>query len=201
MKRGQIPKPEVFEKTTVFFCDIVSFTNIASDSTAHQIIEFLNDLYNLFDDRLEGYDVYKVETIGDAYMVASGVPVSNGTNHAIEVAKMSLDLLAKVLTFEIQHKPGFRLKLRMGMHSGSVVGGVVGTKIPHYSIFGDTVEIAGLMESTGQPMQIQMTESTTSILEQTGGFMYTPRGVVDLPRVGDYSTYWLVGRKEEEVVT
>ena len=201
MKRGQIPKPEVFEKTTVFFCDIVSFTNIASDSTAHQIIEFLNDLYNLFDDRLEGYDVYKVETIGDAYMVASGVPVSNGTHHAIEVAKMSLDLLAKVLTFEIQHKPGFRLKLRMGMHSGSVFGGVVGTKIPHYSIFGDTVEIAGLMESTGQPMQIQMTESTTSILEQTGGFMYTPRGFVHLPRVGEYSTYWLVGRKEEEVVT
>lgn len=96
----------------------------------------------------------KVETIGDAYMVASGVPVPNGNLHAMEVSMMSLDLLAKILTFEIQvilskykldsicndsrvqHKPGSRLKLRMGMHSGRVVGGVVGTKIPHYSVFG-----------------------------------------------------------------
>ena len=105
-----------------------------------------------------------METIGDAYMVASGVPVPNGNQHAMEVSMMSLDLLAKILTFEIQvvcsafhhahvcmgqeylmdnfdgriaqHKPGSRLKLRMGMHSGRVVGGVVGTKIPHYSVFG-----------------------------------------------------------------
>ena len=66
-----------------------------------------------------------METIGDAYMIASGVPVSNGTKHAVEIALVSLNLLAKVLTFEINHKPGYRLKLRMGIHSGSVVGGVV----------------------------------------------------------------------------
>ena len=198
MKKGQIPKPEVFDNTTIFFCDIVSFTSIASESTAHQIIEFLNDLYNLFDDRIDNYDVYKVETIGDAYMVASGIPVSNGTHHAVEISKMSLDLLAKVLTFEIKHKPGFRLKLRMGMHSGRVVGGVVGTKIPHYSIFGDTVEIAGLMESTGEPMKIQMSEVTMEILEQTGGFTYNLRGSIHLPAVGDFVTFWLVGRKEGE---
>ena len=197
MKRGKIPKPEVFDNTTIFFCDIVSFTSIASESTAHQIIEFLNDLYNLFDDRIDNYDVYKVETIGDAYKVASGIPVSNGTNHAVEIGKMSLDLLAKVLPFEIKHKPGFRLKLRMGMHSGRVVGGVVGTKIPHYSIFGDTVEIAGLMESTGQPMKIQMSKVTMEILDQTGGFTFALRGLVDMPTVGDFVTYWLVGRERE----
>merc|ERR1712062_586697 len=85
-------------------------------------------------------------------------PVSNGSQHAVEISRMSLDLLAKIVTFEIKHKPGFRLKLRMGMHSGKVVGGVVGSKIPHYSVFGDTVEIAGLMESTGLPMKIQMSQ-------------------------------------------
>merc|ERR1711892_181889 len=199
MKKGQIPKPEVFDNTTIFFCDIVSFTNIASESTAHQIIEFLNDLYILFDDRLDNFDVYKVETIGDAYMIASGIPVSNGTNHAVEIGLVSLDLLAKVLTFEIKHKPGFRLKLRMGIHSGQVVGGIVGKKIPHYSIFGETVEIAGLMESTGQPMKIQMSEATKEILDQTGGFTHTPRGSVHLPTVGNFQTHWLIGRKEEEV--
>ena len=76
----------------------------------------------------------KVETIGDAYMVASGIPIPNGQHHAVELSKMALDLLAKVLTFEIKHKPNHRLKLRMGMHSGQVVGGVVGSKIPHYSV-------------------------------------------------------------------
>ena len=198
MKKGQIPKPEVFDNTTIFFCDIVSFTNIASESTAHQIIEFLNDLYILFDDRLDNFDVYKVETIGDAYMIASGIPVSNGTNHAVEIGLVSLDLLAKVLTFEIKHKPGFRLKLRMGIHSGQVVGGIVGKKIPHYSIFGETVEIAGLMESTGQPMKIQMSEATKDILDKTGGFTHTPRGTVHLPTVGNFQTHWLIGRKETE---
>ena len=155
-----MPKPQVFETASIFFCDIVSFTTICSDSTAHQIIEFLNDLYHMFDDRIDNFDVYKVlticfltryifkkikilfmhmydkiETIGDAYMVASGIPIPNGQHHAVELSKMALDLLAKVLTFEIKHKPNHRLKLRMGMHSGQVVGGVVGSKIPHYSVW------------------------------------------------------------------
>ncbi|XP_023333523.1 uncharacterized protein LOC111705255 isoform X2 [Eurytemora carolleeae] len=196
MKRGQVPRPVQFQSTTVFFCDIVSFTKIAGESTAHQIIEFLNDLYNLFDERIDNYDVYKVETIGDAYMVASGVPVPNGDQHVSEIAKMSLDLLGKTLTFEIQHKPGYRLKIRIGMHTGSVVGGVVGTKIPHYSIFGDTVELAGLMESSGLPMKIQMSDASAKVLEEIGGFNVISRGIVHLPKVGEQQTYWLIGRKD-----
>ena len=121
MKRGLVPRPEVFDNTTVFFCDIVSFTTIASESTASQIIDFLNDLYSLFDNRIDNYDVYKVETIGDAYMVASGVPVSNGNQHATEISRMSLDLLARILTFEIKHKPGFRLKLVQYYHPESKI--------------------------------------------------------------------------------
>jgi len=69
-------------------------------------------------------------------------------------------------------------------------------QIPHYSIFGDTVEIASLMESTGQAMKIQLSQSTTTILEETGGFTITPRGVVTLGDIGEYHTFWLVGRKE-----
>ena len=85
LKKGQMPKPQVFDSASIFFCDIVSFTSICSDSTAHQIIEFLNDLYQMFDDRIDQYDVYKVETIGDAYMVASGVPHPNGEQHVVEI--------------------------------------------------------------------------------------------------------------------
>ena len=113
-------KPQVFDSASIFFCDIVSFTSICSVSTAHQIIDFLNDLWQMFDVMIDDYDVYKVETIGDAYMVASGVPNPNGTQHAVEISNMALNLLAKVNTFEIKHKPNMKLQLRMGIHCGQV---------------------------------------------------------------------------------
>lgn len=192
MKRGKVPEPESFPSVSIFLCDIVGFTNLASESTAHQIVDLLNTLYNLFDMRIENYDVYKVETIGDAYMVASGVPEHND-HHACEIAKMALDILAKVVTFEVQHKPGYRIRLRLGIHSGSCVAGVVGTKIPHYSVFGETVEIAGLMESTGEPMKIQMTEVTKELLVRNGTFNYIERENVP-EKLGSMRTFWLIGR-------
>ena len=156
-------------------------------------MEFLNTLYNLFDVRLENYDVYKVETIGDAYFVASGVPECND-HHASEISKMALDLLAKVVTFEVQHKPGYRLKLRMGIHTGPCVAGVVGTKIPHYSVFGETVEIAGLMESSGEAMKIQITEQTRDFLIKDGSFNFIERTGTLPEKLGNLRTFWLIGR-------
>ena len=100
MKKGEIPQPETFESVSVFLCDIVGFTTLSSESTAHQIVDMLNLLYNMFDAKIDNWDVYKVETIGDAYMVASGVPDRN-EHHAAEVSKMALDLLAKVIDYYI----------------------------------------------------------------------------------------------------
>ena len=120
LKKGEKMKPQVFDSASIFFCDIVSFTSICSVSTAHQIIDFLNDLWQMFDVMIDDYDVYKVETIGDAYMVASGVPNPNGTQHAVEISRMALNLLGKVITFEIKHKPNMKLQLRMGIHCGQV---------------------------------------------------------------------------------
>ena len=95
-----------------------------------------------------------METIGDAYMVVSGLPVRNGNAHAREIARMSLRLLQAVATFRMRHRPNDQLKLRIGLHSGPCVAGVVGLKMPRYCLFGDTVNTASRMESNGLRKQL-----------------------------------------------
>ena len=114
-----------------------------------QVVTLLNDLYTCFDTAIEKFDAYKVETIGDAYMVASGVPVRNGNRHAGEIAMLALELLSEIRTFRIRHLADKQLQLRLGVHSGPVVAGVVGVKMPRYCLFGDTVNTASRMESSG----------------------------------------------------
>lgn len=165
---GELVQPEQFEGVTIYFSDIVGFTALCANSTPMQVVDFLNDLYSTFDRIIGFYDVYKVilqakqganvtfkllqqvETIGDAYMVVSGLPERNGNDHAKEIALMSLAILDAINSFSIQHTPDYQLKLRIGIHSGPVCAGVVGVKMPHYCLFGDTVNTASRMESSGQ---------------------------------------------------
>ena len=93
--------------------------------------------------------IVQVETIGDAYMVVSGLPVRNGNLNAKEIARMSLALLNAVMSFKIRHRPDEQLKLRIGIHTGPCVAGIVGLKMPRYCLFGDTVNTASRMESNG----------------------------------------------------
>jgi class 3 adenylate cyclase len=97
-----------------------------------EVVDLLNDLYTMFDSILEDFDCYKVETIGDAYMVVSGLPIENGIQHASEIATMALTLLHACGKFKIRHMPGVPLRLRIGLHSGACVAGVVGLKMPRY---------------------------------------------------------------------
>ncbi|XP_056143733.1 guanylyl cyclase C [Lampris incognitus] len=187
-------EPELFEEVTVYFSDIVGFTTLCHYSTPMEVVDMLNDIYKNFDSILDHHDVYKVETIGDAYMVASGLPKRNGNRHAVDIAHMALDILAFVGNFQLQHLPGIPLWIRIGVHSGPCAAGVVGNKMPRYCLFGDTVNTASRMESTGLPLRIHVSQSTINILQRTDcQFEYEERGETYLKGKGKEMTYWLTG--------
>ncbi|XP_078075352.1 atrial natriuretic peptide receptor 2-like [Mustelus asterias] len=176
LRQGITSQAQSYSNATVFFSDIVGFTMLSSASTPYQVVDFLNRLYTCFDAIIDNHDVYKVETIGDAYMVVSGVPKENGINHVGEIASMALDLVAVCSSFIIPHKPDVKLKIRAGVHSGPVVAGVVGTKMPRYCLFGDTVNTASRMESTSEALKIQCSSSASELLKEIGGYILTCRG-------------------------
>jgi atrial natriuretic peptide receptor A len=190
---------ETFDHVTIHFSDIVGFTALSADSTPLQVVEFLNDLYTCFDSIIENFDVYKVETIGDSYMVVSGLPVRNGNKHAREIARMSLALLKAVKTFKIRHRSEKRLRLRIGIHTGPCVAGVVGLKMPRYCLFGDTVNTASRMETNGCPLRIHISPATKEFLDKFGNFDIERRGEVELKGKGTMVTYWLNGECESTI--
>ncbi|KAG1650015.1 Atrial natriuretic peptide receptor 2 [Nymphon striatum] len=235
LKQQRKVSAETFESATIYFSDIVGFAELSAESTPIQIISLLNGLYKIFDGKIDKYAVYKVETIGDAYMVAGdlGVPntsdhpaskelpsveqfikdssldkkiftspihklmscSSNGeSSHAGEVAVMALDLLQATENFVIPHMPGVRLQLRIGMHTGPVVAGVVGKEVPRYCLFGETVDTASFMEASGTPFKIHITEATKEHLDKLGGFIVKLRGEIDMKSAGKINTYWLIGK-------
>ncbi|XP_051783037.1 retinal guanylyl cyclase 2 isoform X2 [Erpetoichthys calabaricus] len=196
LKTGGTVEPEYFDQVTIYFSDIVGFTTISALSEPIEVVDLLNDLYTLFDAVLCNHDVYKVETIGDAYMVASGLPKRNGNKHAAEIANMSLDILSSVGTFKMRHMPEVPVRIRIGLHSGSCVAGVVGLTMPRYCLFGDTVNTASRMESTGLPYRIHVNQSTVTILLSLNeGYKIETRGKTELKGKGIEETYWLVGKE------
>uniref|UniRef100_A0A3Q2YYM6 Guanylate cyclase n=1 Tax=Hippocampus comes TaxID=109280 RepID=A0A3Q2YYM6_HIPCM len=190
LKKGKPVRPEHYTDCTLYFSDIVGFTTISALSEPIEVVDLLNDLYTMFDAIIASHDVYKVETIGDAYMVASGVPNRNGHRHAAEVSNMSLDILHSIGAFKIKHMPEIKVKIRIGLHSGPVVAGVVGLTMPRYCLFGDTVTTASLMESSGLPYRIHISLSTVKVLSSLKlGYLMETRKVK-----GAEDTFWLMGR-------
>jgi class 3 adenylate cyclase len=193
LMRGQQVEAVKYDSVTIYFSDICGFTQMSAESTPMQVVDLLNDLYTTFDEIIGTVDVYKVETIGDAYMCVSGLPVKNGILHAREIARMALKLLNAVKSFKIRHRPDDQLKLRIGIHSGSVCAGVVGRKMPRYCLFGDTVNTASRMESNGEQLKIHVSPDTKALLDTFNTFILELRGPVEMKGKGFITTYWLLG--------
>uniref|UniRef100_A0A3Q0T790 Guanylate cyclase n=1 Tax=Amphilophus citrinellus TaxID=61819 RepID=A0A3Q0T790_AMPCI len=199
LKETGVVEPELYDEVTIYFSDIVGFTTLCQYSTPIEVVDMLNDIYKGFDSIVDHHDVYKVETIGDAYMVASGLPKRNGNRHAVDICRMALDILSFMGTFQLRHLPGIPVWIRIGVHSGPCAAGVVGIKMPRYCLFGDTVNTTSRMESTGHPLRIHVSQSTIDILQRTNcRFEYEMRGETYLKGQSTETTYWLTGETGED---
>lgn len=183
---------EMFNDVSVLFSDVVGFTHICSLISPMEVVTMLNNMYTAFDQISEQHNVYKVETIGDAYMVVSGVP-ERSKYHAEHVADLALDMISAMPTLVDPSASFPHLKIRIGVHTGMVVAGVVGLKMPRYCLFGDTVNTASRMESTGLAMKIHISETTFSCL-QKANYSMKQRGSIEIKGKGGMKTYWLVGK-------
>ncbi|KAM9143686.1 guanylate cyclase soluble subunit alpha-1 isoform 3-T6 [Pangshura tecta] len=176
--QGQVVQAKKFNNVTMLFSDIVGFTAICAQCSPMQVITMLNELYTRFDYQCGELDVYKVETIGDAYCVAGGLHKESET-HAVQIALMALKMME--LSDEVMSPHGEPIKMRIGLHSGSVFAGVVGVKMPRYCLFGNNVTLANKFESCSIPRKINVSPTTYRLLKEYPDFVFTPRSREELP--------------------
>jgi guanylate cyclase len=179
-----------FREVSVLFADVVEFTPRAEKLAAAEVVGLLDRLFSHFDELAERYDLEKIKTIGDAYMVAAGVPDPR-PDHAQALAHLALDMVESVAPGGAVGDLG--LELRIGLNSGPVVAGVIGRKRFLYDLWGDAVNTASRMESQGTPGRIQITRATYELLK--ADFVCEPRGTVPVKGKGDMETWYLVGRR------
>ncbi|MBP0000727.1 MAG: HAMP domain-containing protein [Cyanobacteria bacterium SID2] len=190
LKHDRSAIAENFDEVTILFADIVGFTQLSAQLTPIKLVELLNRMFSTFDRLAEQLNLEKIKTIGDAYMVASGLPLPR-PDHAEAIAEMALEMQAAVRRFH--DEGGHPFQIRVGMNSGVVVAGVIGQKKFIYDLWGDAVNIASRMESSGKPGQIQVTQATYEILKDK--YILEARGAIQVKGKGEMQTYWLKGRK------
>jgi adenylate cyclase len=190
LKQGESTIADSFADVTVMFADLAGFTKLSAHLSPAELVELLNEIFSAFDQLAEQYGLEKIKTIGDAYMVVGGLPTPR-PDHADAIAQMALDMLdaiSKVIT-----KDGQTLSLRIGINTGPVEAGVIGTKKFTYDLWGDTVNTASRMESQGVPGAIQVTVMTYERLSHK--YTFEERGIISVKGKGDMMTYLLTGRK------
>uniref|UniRef100_A0ABI7XSZ8 guanylate cyclase n=1 Tax=Felis catus TaxID=9685 RepID=A0ABI7XSZ8_FELCA len=176
--QGQQVQARKFDDVTMLFSDIVGFTAICAQCTPMQVISMLNELYTRFDHQCGFLDIYKVETIGDAYCVAAGLH-RKSLCHAKPIALMALKMME--LSEEVLTPDGRPIQMRIGIHSGSVLAGVVGVRMPRYCLFGNNVTLASKFESGSHPRRINVSPTTYQLLKREESFTFIPRSREELP--------------------
>lgn len=194
LKKAQSAIAESFDDVTVMFADIVGFTEISARRSPTELVELLNLIFSRFDQLSELHGLEKIKTIGDAYMVVGGLPVPH-SEHAEAIVEMALDMQQGLSEFNAD--TGEALQIRIGINSGPVVAGVIGTKKFIYDLWGDTVNTASRMESHGIPGTIQVTTSTYELLRDK--YHFTVRGPINIKGKGPMTTYLLAGKLSEAV--
>ena len=180
-----------FDDVTLLFADVVEFTRLSSTLSPSELVSVLNEVFTAFDELVDRYDLEKVKTIGDAYMVAGGL-TDDSTDHTTRVADMALALTAAVDRIDAAVRLGVRF--RIGIHCGPVVAGVIGSKKFIYDIWGDAVNLASRMESLGAPGRIQVTHAVKERLE--GRYLLEPRGLIEVKGKGPTPAWYLLARNE-----
>lgn len=188
LKEGEEGIADRHDEATVLFTDICGFTELSSEVPPDRLVAFLNELFSELDALCERYGLEKIKTIGDAYMVAGGLPEPLA-DHAHAVARMALAM--RELTATMTTPLGSPLRMRIGIHTGPVVAGVIGRRKLNYDLWGDTVNTAARMESHAEAGMIQVTSSTHERL--SGAFELRPRGSIAVKGKGTMRTYELVG--------
>lgn len=191
LKQNQGALAERFDEATVLFADLVGFTPLAACVSPLELVGLLNQIFSEFDQLAYRYGLEKIKTIGDAYMVAGGLPVAK-PDHAEAIAQMALDMQSAIARFQI--KPDEPFQIRIGIHTGPVVAGVIGVAKFSYDLWGDTVNTAARMESHGVVGAIQVTEQTYERLRSQ--YLFQERGVIPVKGKGEMRTYFLMGRRD-----
>ena len=178
--------PKGFDEVSILFTDFKNFTNASSTMSPKKLVGDLNFIFHLFDEIIEQQGVEKIKTIGDAYMIASGVP-NNDDNHAEKCIETGLKMI-KALKINNRDK-GIKWDMRIGIHSGSVVAGLVGKNRFTYDLWGDTVNIASRMESSSEANRINISGVTYDLVKHLYEFDY--RGKIDVKGKGDIDMYFV----------
>ncbi|MCY7394458.1 MAG: adenylate/guanylate cyclase domain-containing protein, partial [Leptolyngbyaceae cyanobacterium CAN_BIN12] len=178
-----------FTEVTVLFADIVGFTQLSAQMSPEKLVNLLNQVFSLFDQLAARHNLEKIKTIGDAYMVVAGLPEARA-NHVAAIADMALEMQQSLIL--LNQQIGQTLNIRVGIHTGPVVAGVIGLKKFAYDLWGDTVNTASRMESSGIPGEIQVTQITYDCLKQD--YRFEERGTIPIKGKGDMTTYLLKGR-------
>jgi class 3 adenylate cyclase len=181
---------EHFEQVTVLFADILNFTPLSARISPGEVVALLNDVFSRFDQLAEQHGLEKIKTIGDAYMVASGLPTAR-VDHAEAAAAMALDMLEALAQYNQGHSEP--LQIRIGLNSGPVVAGVIGTKKFIYDLWGDTVNVASRMESHSDADAIQITRATYERV--CDAFVCAPRGTISVKGKGQMQAWHILGRR------